>query len=131
MVEYFKSGPRSSRGVSGDKIQKAIERNRAKVAKRQLPSRGISLTELKNKQRAVGSTGQPIINPTNINKARSTSFRSRGPEERKLWNSRQASSSVENRLQNLRQQRLSRVRGKSSTVSSRNNTFSFRNISIK
>ena len=48
MVQYFKSGPRSSREVSGNRVQKAIERNRAKVAKRQLPSRGISLTELKN-----------------------------------------------------------------------------------
>ena len=117
-MQYFQkeSQPGRSPLSSDDRLQKAIARNRARMAKRQgvsdappkvNPARGIPITKLMaadKKRELPRSTAKPVQSTITRKFPTRTS-----PPTRKVWNQSESQQSVEDRLEKLKMARKRRL----------------------
>ena len=113
-------GASRSPSTSNDRLQKAIERNRAKIQKRAgiqdgpnlngSPPRGVPLSKMQSMsaRREIGSPTRSRL-PRKVSPSTNATISS----SRKEWNSTEAQRTVEDRLSRLRQKRKSRLAVKS------------------
>ena len=135
-MQYFQNDSRPGRSPlnSDDRLQKAIARNRARMAKRQgasdtlpkvSPAKGIPITKLMaaDKKRELPRSS---VKPTQSTLTRKFPSRT-SPPTRKVWNQSESQQSVEDRLEKLKSARKRRLAKNVETVPFWQN-FSLRRI---
>tara|TARA_B100000925_G_scaffold289318_1_gene271927 strand:+ start:4023 stop:4700 length:678 start_codon:yes stop_codon:yes gene_type:complete len=120
-VQYYNNRNEESgaSSLSNSRLQKAIERNRARMQKKE----------------GLRSTGQQPLRGVPISKrsaAATTRAVSVSAPQRKVWSKSESDKSVESRLEKLRQKRASRVSRLTPETKTRKKTkISFKNFSFK
>ena len=108
-------------GVSNSRLQKAIERNRARMSKR---------GELVSSSQGTASRAVPISRRLPTRSTNSIGTQKKSLSERKNWSKSESDRSVEDRLSKLRQKRASRITS-GRKLSAINNQGFWKSFSIK